>query len=108
MLRFALIIIVVLFSATAARAESVYVKYRGQVDLAPFECTDVMRSSLVKRVCFDSIKEYMLISLNGIYYHYCGIDGGTVSNLLSADSIGRFYNEVIKGSFDCRLVGVPE
>ena len=33
----------------------------------------------------------MLVSLNGTYYHYCRIDAGTVSSLLSADSMGRYY-----------------
>jgi hypothetical protein len=39
----------------------------------------------------------MLITLNGTLYHYCEIDAGTVSSLLSAPSIERFYNARIKG-----------
>ena len=39
---------------SAARAESVYVKYRGNVDLDPFVCTEVTRSSFIRRVCYDS------------------------------------------------------
>jgi hypothetical protein len=49
----------------------------------------------------------MLIDLNGTYYHYCEIDEGTVTSLMSADSIGRFYNASIKGRFDCRTHRVP-
>jgi hypothetical protein len=44
----------------------------------------------------------MLISLNGTFYHYCGIDADTVSSLLNAPSMGRFYNASVKGYFDCR------
>jgi KTSC domain len=90
-----------------ARSESVDVKYRGRVDLTPFTCTDVTRSSFIKRVCYDGHNEYMLISLNGIFYHYCEIDDGTVSSLLNAPSMGRFYNASIKGQFDCRINRVP-
>jgi hypothetical protein len=91
-----------------ARAESVYVKYRGEVDLAPFDCTDITGSSFIYRVCYDEANEYMLINLRGTYYHYCGIDDGTVSALLAAGSMGRFYNANIKGNFDCRINRVPE
>ncbi len=73
------------------------------VDLAPFSCTDVERSSFVRRVCYDKANQYMLISLNGVYYHYCAIDAATVASLMSADSVGSYYNATIKGRFDCRI-----
>ena len=44
----------------------------------------------------------MLIALRDTYYHYCGIDSGTVSELMGASSMGRFFNCYIKGQFDCR------
>jgi hypothetical protein len=94
--------------ALQAGAESVYVKYRGEVDLAPFKCSTVTRSSLIKRVCYDDHEAYVLIDVNGTYYHYCEIDSGTVSKLLSADSMGRYYNTAIKGNFDCRVKRMPK
>jgi len=93
--------------ASVAFAESVYVKYRGEVDLKGFDCADIARSSFIRRVCFDRRNEYMLISLNGTFYHYCEIDAGTVSSLLNAPSMGGFYNTSIKGQFDCRVHRVP-
>jgi hypothetical protein len=87
--------------------ESVFVKYRGEVDLTPFECTDITRSSFIDRVCYDRSNEYMLISLNGAFYHYCEIDAGTVSSLLKSPSMGSFYNASIKGAFDCRFHRLP-
>jgi hypothetical protein len=69
--------------ATAATAETVEVKYRGPVDLAPFDCQDITRSSFVRRVCFDAAQSYMLIELGATYYQYCEIDRGTVDGLLS-------------------------
>jgi KTSC domain len=44
------------------------------------------RSSFIRRLCYDRRNGYMLISLNGTFYHYCEIDAGTVSSLLSAPS----------------------
>jgi len=99
--------IAVSICSSIVHAESVYVKYRGEVDLRLFDCTDITRSSFIRRVCYDQHNEYMLISLNGTFYHYCEIDAGTVSFLLDAPSMGRFYNANIKGRFDCRVNRVP-
>jgi hypothetical protein len=93
---------------TPGRAESVFVKYRGDVSLNSFDCTDIARSTFINRVCYDQRNEYMLISLNGTFYHYCEIDVGTVSSLLNAPSMGTFYNASIKSNFDCRVHRVPE
>lgn len=100
------------FLETTALAESVNVKYHGSVPLDTFQCTDVQRSSLVKRVCYDRINQYLIISLKGVYYHYCEIDRATVEGLLSAESMGRFFSMYIRGNgndgpFDCRTHKVP-
>jgi hypothetical protein len=101
-------VVAALVLATAPLAsETVDVKYRGSVDLRQFSCTDVNRSSFINRVCYDRPNEYMLISLNGTYYHYCEIDSGTIESLMSAESMGRYYNASIKGRFDCRTRRVP-
>jgi hypothetical protein len=55
----------------ASHAECVYVKYRGEVCLRPFVCTEIARDSFIRRVCYDPHEQYMLISLNGTFYHYC-------------------------------------
>ena len=77
-----------------------------RVDLKYFACADISGSSLIRRVCYDPGNEYMLISLNGTFYHYCGIDADTVSSLLNAPSMGRFYNASVKGYFI--LIAEPE
>jgi hypothetical protein len=41
------------------------VKYRGPVDLAPFKCDSISRSSFIQRVCYDEKNSYMLINLSG-------------------------------------------
>ena len=78
--------------------EVVTVKYRGPVNLAPFKCDAITRSSFIERVCYDAANSYMLIDLNGTWYHYCEIDSSTVSSLMAADSMGQFYNRSIKGA----------
>jgi hypothetical protein len=97
----------------SAYAETVDVKYRGPVSLDSFECSDVVGSSFVNRVCYNKEHLYMLIQLKQTWYHYCEIDAGTVQALLAAQSKGRFYNGSIKdsgagGKFSCRDKPVPE
>jgi hypothetical protein len=92
---------------TLCFAETVSVKNHGTVDLRPFDCEWVSRSSVVRRVCYDKPNRYMLINVSGTYYHYCRIDEYTVTRLLRADSVGLHYNANIEGQFGCRLGGVP-
>jgi len=94
-------------SATVARGETVQVKYRGEVDLKPFDCADITRSSFIRRVCYDQANGYMLINLNGTYYHYCQIDAATVAAFTTADSMGRYFNAEVKGRLDCRINRIP-
>ena len=89
------------------KAETVDVKYRGQLDLKPFACTAIERSSFIRRVCYDTANAYMLVSLNGTYYHYCDIDEGTVNLFLAAASMGCFFNASIKGHFACTTGHIP-
>ncbi len=98
---------ILLALSCSASAEIVFVKYRGSVNLAPFQCETVTRSSFIRRVCYDRRERYMLISLNGVYYHYCEIGTQTVSSLMKADSMGRYYNAFIKGNYDCRINRMP-
>jgi len=96
-----------LAASAPASADTVMVKYRGPVKLDNFSCESVNRSSLVKRVCYQQTNRYMVISLSGTYYHYCRIGPEVVGALMQASSIGRFYNQSIKGQYDCRAGGVP-
>lgn len=93
-------------------SETVDVKYRGPVDLKSFACTDTPRSSFIQRVCYDKAQSYMVINLRGTYYHYCELPTATFDALMSAPSMGQFYNQRIKGTgsdgpYDCRTHRVP-
>lgn len=94
--------------ATPIEAETVNVKYQGPVSLDTFDCAPIKASSLVKRLCYDEPRSYLVVDLDGTYYHYCAVDPATVEEWRSAPSLGRFYNANIKGgAFDCRDHGVP-
>lgn len=94
-------------SCLNAYAEEVDVKYRGKVDLAYLRC-EGFSSSVVKRVCFDKSEKYVIVKLVDTYYHYCGIDENVMNAWRSAESKGRFFNQNIKGNFDCRTGHIPK
>lgn len=105
--------LITILLGTEAFADTVEVRYRGPVDLKSFECSDVSRSSFIQRVCYDKMQRYMVISLHGIYYHYCELLPAMFEGFMGAPSMGQFYNQKIKGSgsdgpFDCRTHKVPQ
>lgn len=87
------------------------VKYRSDpVNIADprFFYLDGSSSSLVDVAFYDSADKYMIVSLNGTAYHYCGMPGNVWSGFTMASSLGSFYNSEIKGSFDCRSGAAPD
>jgi hypothetical protein len=104
--------LVALLFATELRSETVDVKYQGLVDLKTFECSDISRSSFIKRVCYDKAQSYMVIRLKDTYYHYCELPPTTLDALMTAPSMGNYFNQTIKGAskdgpYDCRTHRVP-
>lgn len=99
-------------AASVTSAETVDVKYRGPIDLKPFDCQSILRSSFINRVCYDPRNQYLVIQLRDTYYHYCGLPTATLEALMTASSMGRYFNANIKGSgkdgsYDCRTHKVP-
>lgn len=89
----------------------VVVRYRSDpVDLAYPGRFDVVipDSTVVSAAAFDSESEYLLIALNGVWYHYCSVPGSVWSAFGEASSKGRFYNSELRGRYDCRGGGVPD
>ncbi|MBU0594585.1 MAG: KTSC domain-containing protein [Gammaproteobacteria bacterium] len=83
------------------KQDFVYVKYRGSVDLAHFVCYPLIKSSLVKNLCYDAKEKYVIVNLKGIYYLYCEVPSNVVLNWLSANSKGKFFDAHIKHNFAC-------
>lgn len=76
------------------------------VDLKPFVCQDITRSSLISRVCYDRSNRHMLIQLGAAYHGYCAIPDHMVAEFLNAPSMGKYFKATIGGAepngpFDC-------
>ena len=109
--RLVLIALLFLSLASVVQAENqLVVKYRAtrvDVDKPYFEEIDTSRSSFVTGAWYDKANEYLVISLSGTNYHYCGLDEGTWKSFKTSASYGTAYNRMIKGNFDCRIFPVP-
>lgn len=84
--------------ATWAEADIVEVRGCGPVDLAPFTCTDITRSTMIGRVCYDASRRYAVIEVRSTYRGFCGIPPAKLNALLNAPSMGQFFNAQIRHS----------
>ena len=106
------IVLAGLAGATWVDAETVNVEHVGAVDLAPFACQDITRSSIVNRVCYDAASRHMIVEANAAWSQYCGVPEAVRDNFLNAPSMGQYYNASIKrwgtaGLYDCRERRMP-
>jgi hypothetical protein len=92
------LLLVSLAGASWADTETINVERRGAVDLKPFACQDVTRSSLINRVCYDAANQTMIVQLNSVYSQYCDVPEAARDSFLNAPSMGQYYNANIKGS----------
>ena len=99
-------LLILLNTISVSNAESVYVKYRGNVSLDNFSCKNTS-SSFVNKICYQKQNSYIVVLLGSTYYHYCRVPNSTFERWLGTSSKGSFYNSNIKGRFDCRLGGIP-
>jgi KTSC domain len=84
-----------LFCTFPPTTETVEVRGRGEIDLAPFACTDTPRSTVVQRVCYDGARRHLLVGVAGVYSEYCGMPVATFDAFVTAPSMGQFYRQRI-------------
>ena len=100
-------IIALLFAAPWQEAESVDVRNLGPVNLQPFICQDITRSSLIERVCYDEANRHMVVRHSAVYDQYCELPKSVADAFLNAPSMGQYFNANIAGAgksgpYDCR------
>ncbi|KIZ48013.1 MULTISPECIES: KTSC domain-containing protein [Rhodopseudomonas] len=94
------------------RSETVDVEASGPVDLAPFGCRDITRSSVIQRSCYDPAQARLIVSVRGVYHDYCGVPASTFAALMAAPSMGQYFRHNIEsvardGHFDCLSPPAP-
>ncbi|MDA9476055.1 hypothetical protein XI03_16395 [Bradyrhizobium sp. CCBAU 65884] len=102
----ALALLLAQLAAAPIVSETVETGERRRIDLATFECRDISRSTVLQRVCYDRAHHDLVVATGGGYARYCGVAAETADRLLSAPSMGQFFNQNIKreapgGRYDC-------
>lgn len=102
-----ILLFTVLGNATWADADVVEVRNAGPVDLAPFVCTDITRSTVISRACYDETKRSAVIEVRSTYRQFCDMPKATFDALLDAPSMGQFYIKHIQGRKPGRAYACP-
>ena len=68
-----LIFSILILSISSVSSKQIYVKYRGPVDTNNGHLSQISlkSSSLVQEIFYDADNHYLIVNLNGTYYHYC-------------------------------------
>ena len=95
-----------LLCTSSVTTETVEVRGRGEIDLAPFACTDTPRSTVVQRVCYDAARWHLLVNAGGAYSEYCRLPAATFEAFVTAPSMGQFFRQRIAAAqFTCDGAG---
>ena len=95
------LLLLVLLVPIAVRAESVTVKGAGDVNLASFDCTQILRSKLLHRVCYNEAHQYLVAQIGADHYDSCNISPKTVDGLIEANHVVAYYNQHIRAGHKC-------
>lgn len=98
-------------STQPKKANYIDVKYRDTpINIADsrFEYLNTDISSFIRGAWYDWDYQYMVIRLEETYYHYCGLPPAIWEEFKKTESFGRFYNQAIKGNYDCREAYIPD
>jgi len=103
---------ILLIATVVYAGQTVSVKYRDTpVDLNYFENQETSQSSFINGIWYDAENDYLIINLNDINYHYCGVPEEVwlyMKDYSAHGSYGSAYNSRLKGQYDCREGYVPE
>lgn len=107
-----LLLAVALGNASFADADVVDATDAGPIDLASFVCTDITRSTMIARACYDETRRLAVLEVRSTYRQFCDMPKATYEALLDAPSIGQFYSQRIDGKasghpFRCALALTP-
>ena len=100
------ILYLLFFSSSSGYVKIKYRDDKVNISASNFEPLD-KSDSTVKGAWYDSSNEYMVIKLGAVYYHYCSMPSGVWSSFKTTSSLYGYYQDSIKGNFDCRENPVP-
>lgn len=68
-----------------------------------WEVIDTTKSSFIRGSWYDKENSYLIMDLDGRNYQYCGVNEEIWFAYKNAESFGIYFNENIKGNYQCHL-----
>lgn len=83
--------------------ETVPIKYSDTLDLSNsrFEHKNTSKSSFVGGAWYDRDEDFLVLELSGNYYNFCDVESSIWKGFKRASSYGKYFNQNIKGEYDC-------
>jgi KTSC domain len=83
-----------LLAVAAARCETAGVEGAPPPGLEPLECVEVTRSRVIRRICYDELRQYMVVEFEGRHYRFCQVERETAEAFLQAKSLSQFFSQM--------------
>ena len=82
-----------LLAAGEARCESAA---EGAVPLEreSLACVEMTRSRVIRRICYDEFRQYMVVDFEGRYREFCRVERETAEAFLQARSLAQFFSQI--------------
>lgn len=96
-----MLVLIGLGMVSQGRADDIPVSGHGDISLDSYECQRT-GSSIMSLVCYQESTQKLVVLLSSTYYLYCDVPRSVVDGLLESSTEGRYFNENIKGKFDCK------
>jgi hypothetical protein len=72
--------------------------------LASLECVEVTRSRVIRRICYDELRQYMVVDIEGRHREFCQVERETAEAFLHAKSLAQFFRR-LEGSIVAAMGG---
>jgi KTSC domain-containing protein len=66
----------------------------GPAELESFDCVEVTRSRMIRRVCYDELSQNMIVDVGGTYRQFCGVERATAEAFLEARSMAQYFSRL--------------
>ena len=83
-----------LLAAGEARCESASVEGAVPLELESLECVEMTRSRVIRRICYDEFRQYMVVDFEGRYREFCQVERETAEAFLQAKSLAQFFSQI--------------
>jgi len=77
-----------------AHCETAGVEGALPLPLESLECVEVTRSRVIRHICYDEFRQYMVVDIEGRQREFCQVERETAEAFLHAKSLAQFFSQI--------------